>query len=49
MVTVDDRGRYDNGRAMDYLAMGNYKDLKVGSTDPVMQKWTGSCVVANGS
>ena len=41
MVTVDDRGRYDNGRAMDYLAHGSSKDLKINTADPVTQKWTG--------
>lgn len=41
ILTVDDRGRYDNGRAMDYLSYGSYRDLKVGSTDSVTQKFTG--------
>lgn len=41
MLTVDDRGRYIDGRAMDYLAYGSYKGLKVNGADPVTQKFMG--------
>jgi RHS repeat-associated protein len=43
MLTVDDVGRYSTGdqRAMDYLAYGSYKDLKVGTEEKIRQKFTG--------
>lgn len=41
MLTVDDQGQYSDGRSMDYLAFGSYKDLEVKASEEVTQKFMG--------